>query len=193
MGLCNRVVWLAGGQCKMVGPTREVSDAYLATTSLQVERRTDLEKIIRHETNGIRAKLTALEWLDGIPLKHGASARVRLEVKFTGSVPDVQLSLGFSTVEGVRVATFDTDSAGEISFSVPGDCTRTFDLAIDSLPFNPGLYQIDVSCRSGDNHLLDWLRGVASMEVVPGENTPVHFDGKESSVRLRGQWTAKPC
>ena len=189
MGLCNRVVWLANGQCKQVGPVREVSDAYLATTSLQTERRTDLGKMPRHETNGIRAKLMALEWLEEVPLKHGAPTRVRLEVKFTGQVPDVQLSIGFANVEGTRVATYDTDSDSHHKYDVREDGTRVFDLAIESLPLNPGLYQIDILCRSGDEHVLDVFRGVSSVEVVPGPSTPAHFDGKESAARLVGRWS----
>jgi len=189
MGLCNRVVWLAGGRCHMVGPVREVADAYVATTSLQVERRTDLAKIVRYEMN-IRAKLMSLEWLDGVPLKHGVPARIRIEVKFTGDVPDFRLSLGFSTMEGVRVATFDTDSDRGFTGASLGDGIQAFELVVDSLVLNPGLYMVDVMTRSGNDHELDTLRGAASMEVVSSESTPVHFFGKEPSVRLAGRWKA---
>jgi lipopolysaccharide transport system ATP-binding protein len=188
MGLCNRVVWLAGGRCHMVGPTREVADAYLATTSLQVERRTDLDKLLRIERN-IRAKLISLEWLDGVPLKHGAPTRIRVEVKFAGDVPDFQLSLGFSTMEGVRIATFDTDSDRSFACAAAGDGVQAFELVVDSLTLNPGLYLVDISTRSGNDHGLDSLRGAASMEVISGENTPAHFFGKEASVRLVGHWS----
>jgi lipopolysaccharide transport system ATP-binding protein len=188
MGLCNRVVWLAGGRCHMVGPVREVADAYVATTSLQVERRTDLAKILRYEMN-IRAKLMSLEWLDGVPLKHGVPARIRIEVKFSGEVHDFQLSLGFSTMEGVRVATFDTDSDRNFKGASPGDGVQAFELTVDSMALNPGLYMVDLETRSGNDYGLDYLRGAASMEVVSSENTPVHFFGKESSVRLAGRWS----
>ncbi len=188
LSLCNKAVWLANGKYFMGGKAREVGDAYLNANTLQSQQRVSLNTVARAGSDGSRAKITAIEWLDGVPLRHGCSVRVRLEIAFQNLTEDLRLGIGFSTIEGIRVVTYDSDANQSGIFSIDTPGTHSFELVIDKLPLNPGFYSIDVGCKSGDDHGLDYLKGAASVEVISGPNTPAHYFGKEAAVRLDGLW-----
>jgi lipopolysaccharide transport system ATP-binding protein len=186
--LCNKAIWLADGRSFMTGTAREVGNAYLNSNTVISQRRLDLGAVLRTGTDGSRARLIAVEWMDGVPLRHGCPVRIRLEITFSSATEDIRLGIGFSTTDGTRVVTYDSDTSQGGIFSVDHSSDRSFELLINELPLNPGLYSVDVGCRSGEDYGLDYLKGAGLVEVVPGPNTPSHYFGKESAVRLHGQW-----
>jgi lipopolysaccharide transport system ATP-binding protein len=192
MALCSRAVWLDAGKCKMIGPAQDVGNTYLSSSAIETQRRLDLAAISRAGANGSQARIVAIEWLDGVPLQHGRPTRVKLEIAFTASVHDVRVGLGFSTMDGTRVGTYDSNANPTDLFSVGKPGIWAFELQIDTLPLNPGLYSIDVGCNSSEEHGLDYLKGAGSVEVISGPNTPAHYFGKESAVRLHGVWNMNP-
>ncbi len=78
-------------------------------------------------------------------------------------------------------------------FSEPGDFS--VDVTIDALPLGPDIYNVDVGCRSGDFHGLDYLPACQQVEVIAGPNTPGTIIRKGAAVRLASNWsweTAQP-
>ena len=49
---------------------------------------------------------------------------------------------------------------------------------------------MDVGCRSGDFHGLDYLPACAQIEVIAGNNTPGTIVRKGAGVRLSTEWSA---
>jgi lipopolysaccharide transport system ATP-binding protein len=188
VALCSRVVWLSDGKCRMIGNAREIGDAYLSTSAIKSEQKTDLLTFTRHGDAGSWGCIVSLEWLDGFPLRHGCPIRARLEIEFTRPAEDIRVALGFCTAEGVRLITYDSDLNQSGCFSVEKAGRQMFDLHIDTLPLNPGHYSIDVGCKLGEEYGLDYLKGAASIEIVSGPNTPADYFGKEPTARLNGLW-----
>ena len=126
--LCNRAVWLADGKCFMAGGAREVGNAYLNSSTMQSQRRLGLGGVRRTGADGSRARIIAVEWMDGLPLRHGCSVRIRMEIAFSSSTEDLRLGIGFSTIDGTRVVTYDSDVNKGRFFSIDTPCTRSFEL-----------------------------------------------------------------
>jgi lipopolysaccharide transport system ATP-binding protein len=187
MALCQNAIWLSQGTIYKTGPASEIGNLYLQENLAKPIRRIDTSNHERYPNMGINARIIALEWLSGIPLRHGESARVRIDIDFRKGFEKVGLGLGFSTVDGVRIATYDTDSVAQ-TFDVIDHRLVSFVLEINNLPLNPGVYSIDLGCRSGIDQGLDYVQGVGTVELIPGPSTSIHYVGKESSARLQGQW-----
>jgi lipopolysaccharide transport system ATP-binding protein len=187
MALCQNAIWLSQGTIYKTGPASEIGNLYLQENLAKPIRRIDTSNHERYPNSGINARIVGLEWLSGIPLRHGESARVRIDIDFRKGFEKVGLGLGFSTVDGVRIATYDTDSVAQ-TFDVIDHRLVSFVLEINNLPLNPGVYSIDLGCRSGIDQGLDYVQGVGTVELIPGPSTSIHYVGKESSARLQGQW-----
>jgi hypothetical protein len=59
------------------------------------------------------------------------------------------------------------------------------------MPLAPDLYDLDVGCRSGENHPLDYIPSAINLEVIPGPNTPGYIVGKDAAVLLACKWEWK--
>jgi len=57
------------------------------------------------------------------------------------------------------------------------------------LPMGPDNYYLDIGCRSGDSHMLDYVLQAAQIEVVPGPKTPGFIVARNVGVRLPSVWT----
>jgi lipopolysaccharide transport system ATP-binding protein len=188
MALCQNAIWLSQGTIYKTGPASEIGNLYLQENLAKPIRRIDTSNHERYPNSGINARIVGLEWLSGIPLRHGESARVRIDIDFRKVFEKVGLGLGFSTVDGVRIATYNTDSDGQ-SFEVKSSGLKSFELSIDKLPLNPGTFSIDIGCKNEVDQGLDYLQAIGVVEVIPGFKTPIAYVGKESSVRLTGAWS----
>ncbi len=63
-----------------------------------------------------------------------------------------------------------------ISKTHPADLTEpgifNVEVKIDALPLGPDNYNVDVGCRSGDFHALDYLPACQQVEVIARPDTP---------------------
>jgi lipopolysaccharide transport system ATP-binding protein len=190
--LCPTAIWLDRGSVREHGATREVVNEYLS-------RRIDREQIIRLDSmrrepyiNDDRLRLEALEWLSDLPLRHGEKVNARIRFSVRAPVSGLAIGIGFSTLEGTRLLTYDSDlkDGSRLDLQTPG--THTFDVKIGALPLAPDIYNLDIGCRSGDTHTLDYLPACAQMEVIAGRNTPGLIVIKGGAVRLRADWNWEP-
>jgi hypothetical protein len=53
----------------------------------------------------------------------------------------------------------------------------------------PDTYTLDIGCRSGDRHSLDYTPAVVQLEVVPGPTTPSSIARANAGVRLASHWS----
>jgi lipopolysaccharide transport system ATP-binding protein len=187
--LCPNAIWLDGGSIQERGAARDVINQYLS-------RRTEREQIVRlaeaHRAPWIdddRLRLLSVEWLSDLPLRHGEPVKARVRFNTRAPVSAVSVGIGFSSFEGTRLLTYETDfqDGCRPDLSSPGD--HVVEIDVDALPLAPDLYNLDVGCRSGDFHGLDYRPACSQVEVIAGPSTPGTIVRKGAGVRLASNWS----
>ena len=109
--LCPDAMCLEGGKIWRRGAARSVINDYLTQrgTGDSESKTVNLENFPRQNGGGDRLKLESLEWLCSIPLQHGEPVCARVHFRIKRPVEDATVGIGFSTVEGTRVLTYETD------------------------------------------------------------------------------------
>jgi lipopolysaccharide transport system ATP-binding protein len=186
--LCPMAIWLDKGSVRDCGEARKVIGEYLVQGLRNQEQVLNLESFARFRSADTRLRLRALEWLCDLPLRHGEPVKVRIHFKTSGPIRDTVIGIGFSTVDGRRLLTYDSDFQGGYrhSFDVPGN--HYVDVEIDVLPLAPDVYTLDIGSRSGDFHSLDYIPATTWLDIVPGPSTPASIIRKAAGVRLEGRW-----
>jgi lipopolysaccharide transport system ATP-binding protein len=187
--LCPTVIWLDRGSVCEIGPAREVIGQYTSRGTADSDRLVPLEDVPRRYEHDERLRIVSLEWLSELPLRHGEPVKARIGCKTVSPVPAVTVGIGFSTGDGTRLLTYDSDfdDGNRHDFSEPG--IFSVEVTISALPLGPDVYNLDVGCRSGDFHPLDYLPACQQVEVIAGPNTPVAIARKGSAVRLLSNWS----
>ena len=187
--LCPNTIWLDGGMIKECGASREVVSRYLS-------RRTDREQIVQLAempraswVQDDRLRLLSVEWLCELPLRHGEPVRARIRFNTRASVSAVTVGIGFSSFEGTRLLTYETDFQDGFRPDLSSPGNYLVDVTLDALPLAPDLYNLDVGCRSGDVHGLDYLPACSLVEVIAGSGTPGTIVRRGAGVRLPSKWS----
>jgi ABC-type polysaccharide/polyol phosphate transport system, ATPase component len=186
--LCGTAVWLKDGKLNSMGPTRQIMDKYLTSSSEAEKPVLETSEIPRIGDFGRRIKIEKLEWLTELPIQNGERLRTRIHFQALQDVEDVSVGLGFSTLEGVRLLSYDTDFQDGYRPSLKKGTRWTAEMSISSLPLAPGIYSIDIGSRSGDSFGLDYLPNVCQMEISIGKNTPSSIVRDGAGVRLTSEW-----
>lgn len=188
LSLCPNATWLDGGEVKRSGAARGVVNEYLTQQESDVSRSVNLEQCSRIHGGGDRLRLESLDWLSTLPLQHGEPLIARINFRVNCPVEDVSVGLGFSSLNGTRLLTFETDFQDGHRPTLTKSATYSVQVEVDSLPLAPAIYMLDVGCRSGDTFGLDYLPEVIQLEVVPGPKTPGYIVRQDASVRLSSHW-----
>jgi lipopolysaccharide transport system ATP-binding protein len=130
-----------------------------------------------------------LTWLSNIPLQHGQPLRARIEFQVLSPIEDATVGIGFSTLEGTRLLTYETDFQDGFRPSLNNPGSYSVEVEIEELPLAPAIYALDVGCRSGDNYGLDYVPSAAQIEVIPGPKTPGYIVRQDGGTRLHSRWT----
>jgi lipopolysaccharide transport system ATP-binding protein len=186
--LCRSAIWLSKGRLVSKGPTRQILDDYLSANAAEQTSMIDVATMRRGDEMGQRLRITRVEWLSGLPMKHGENLSVRMHFETKSDVEDVAIGLGFSNLEGIRLLTYETDFQNLHRPNIGTGFRGFVDVTIEELPLAPGLYGLDVGARSGDLFALDYLGGFAQGEVAMGAKTPGYIARKDAGVRLAADW-----
>jgi lipopolysaccharide transport system ATP-binding protein len=187
--LCPSAIWLDAGSVRRQGEARQVIGDYLIQRTPDLDQIIDLGCIPRPVEVNNRLRLESLEWLCGLPLRHGEPIKARIHFKIEGRLSELAIGIGFSNIGGTRLLTYDTDLQSQFrpTLSKPG--AYSVDVEADSLPLAPDIYCLDIGCRSGDLHALDYIPALTRLEVVIGPKTPGFIVGQDCAVRLPSKWT----
>jgi hypothetical protein len=139
-------------------------------------------------TDDDRLRLESLEWLCGLPLEHGEPMKARINFVTRRSVADVTIGIGFSGRDGRRLLTYETDFQDGYRPSIDKPGAYAVEVEIESLPLAPDLYELDIGCRSGDTHALDYIAAGFQLEIVSGPSTPGFIVRQDAGVRLGSKW-----
>jgi lipopolysaccharide transport system ATP-binding protein len=184
--LCATTIWIDHGSLRGRGESPKVINEYLSQRQANRDSVLDLTGVARLEGDKGRIRLAALEWLSTLPMQHGEPTKVRLSFQAQGPLRDFSAGMGFSTLEGVRLLTFETDFADGVRPEIPRAGEHSVEIQIDALPLAPGTYAIDVGCRSGDldPQYYDYIGSVTQVEIIPGPKTPANIVRPGAAVRL---------
>ena len=186
--LCPQAIWLDRGSICEQGPAREVISEYLSRRVPDKERLLRLADIPRPSGHDGALRLESIEWLSGLPLRHGEPVKARVRFETRSSVSALTVGIGFANPSGVRLLTYETDfqDGYRPDLSTPGK--YAVDVTIDALPAAPDIYGLDIGCRSGDFHALDYLPACSQIEVIAGVNTPGTIVREGAGIRLPSEW-----
>jgi lipopolysaccharide transport system ATP-binding protein len=196
--LCTRVIWLNRGLSERDGSARDVIDDYLER---EAPNRNPIIEIHQHPRPSYvhdgRLRLQSLEWLSELPLRQGEPVRARIHFTTCASVSGVSVGIGFCAPESARLLTYYTDFQDGFRPDLSTPNKYSVDVAIDSLPLAPDIYETEIGCRSGDFHVLDYVPACSLVEVAPGPNTPAQIIVKGAGAWLRSEWSwdlgRQPC
>jgi homopolymeric O-antigen transport system ATP-binding protein len=185
--LCNNAYWLEGGHVKKHGPAHSVVQQYLSETMKRASSTMDLAKIPRAGTWGQQLLITGIDWISGLPLRHGEPAAANVRFKTNNVIEDTSVGLGFCSLDGTRLLTFESD------FGLPRrrfEKGRTYEVEvrIDNLPLPPGTYSFNLGARSGDMFSVDYIEDCGQVEIAGGPSTQAHHYVSGAGVRLPSHW-----
>ena len=182
--LCPNAIWLHNGSICDRGSSGMIVNAYLTQRARSQEQVLALPPPQNSESI---IHLKNLEWLCPLPLQHGASVKARIHFSTRTPVNDILVGIGFSTIDGRRLLTYDSDFGGcRPSLNKPGN--HFVDVNIDTLPLAPNVYSLDIGVQSSDPPALHYIGDRVWLDVVPGPNTAARIIQSTACVRLGGEW-----
>jgi lipopolysaccharide transport system ATP-binding protein len=186
--LCTSGLWLDHGRVRMSGSALDVIRGYLESSMLAAESTQSLETIKRMPGQGERLLINRVTLNEGESVQHGERLVVRIEYELREAAPDAAFGIGFSSPEGVRMMSLDSDLESErrsLDAAGPGSIT----MSLPELRLQPGRYALDIAARSGDNVSLDYLPACIWIDVLPGPRTPALIIRETGGVREPADWS----
>jgi lipopolysaccharide transport system ATP-binding protein len=185
--LCTSALWLDHGQVRMRGSSLDVIRGYLENSMEPMESTRSLESLRRLPGQGERLIINRVTLNDGESVQHGERLNVQIEYDLRDATADVAFGLGFSSPEGVRMMSIDSDlEADRKNLTSPHSGSIT--MSLPTLKLQPGRYALDLAARSGDNVSLDYLPACAWIDVLPGPTTPAVIIRETGGVREPAGW-----
>ena len=187
--LCRTGIWLQQGQIIKTGVARQIVDEYLTNDAESQSAIMELGAMRRTGDFGRKLKIERMEWLSGLPLQHGEKISARIHFHALQDVDDVAFGIGFSTLDGTRLLSYDTDFQDGYRPNFKAGTISHIEMTLLELCLAPGIYSVDIGCRSGDSFGLDYLPGFCQMEIVMGLKTPGYIARHGAGVRLPSEWS----
>jgi lipopolysaccharide transport system ATP-binding protein len=187
--LCPTSMLLVHGRIRRFGKTGEVIRDYLAQRGPNHAQIVELTHLPRQWVEGNEVRLISLEWLCDLPLKHGEPVKARIAFETRVPVANLAAGIGFSDIDGKRLLTYDSDFVGNYRPTLASPGVYAIDLEVDALPMQPDTYSLDIGCRSGDFHGLDYIPSAVQLEILAGPTTPTFIAERRSGVRLESRWS----
>ena len=187
--LCGPAVWLDQGSILDHGPAAKLTAKYLSRWRKSTDRVVRVVELPRPDRDaGIRLRIEELEWTSPWPLRQGDRTRARITFSTKTPISDLAIGIAFRNVEGTQLMECCSDlSTGERK-NLPGAGRYSATIEIDSLPLAPDAYTLDIGCRSGDAHGLDYIPACVEVDVMPGSQTLSHTIGRCAGVQLPTAW-----
>jgi lipopolysaccharide transport system ATP-binding protein len=188
--LCGPAVWLDRGSILDYGHAAELTTKYLSREHRSTGRVVRVAELPRpHQDVGTRLRIEELEWISPWPLRQGDRTRARITFSTNSPISEVAIGIAFRNVEGNQLmeCCSDLSDGKRQNLAVAGRYSTTIE--IDYLPLAPDAYTVDIGCRSGDAHNLDYIPRCAEVDVIPGSQTLSHTIGRCSGVQLPTTWS----
>jgi ABC-type polysaccharide/polyol phosphate transport system ATPase subunit len=186
--LCPLAIWLDHGSIRQHGDARNIIGDYLIHGVSNKNRVIKLDELPRRvDGNEDRLRLQSIEWLCAVPLQHGEPVKARIHFITRSPLVDVSVGIGFSNLEGGRVLSYGMYFQDDACQSLPRPGAYSVDIDVSSLLLAPDIYNLEIGCRSGDSHGLDYVLA-AQLEVVAGPTTPGYIVRKNMGACDVNRW-----
>jgi lipopolysaccharide transport system ATP-binding protein len=188
--LCGKAIWLDQGSILDYGPAAELTTKYLSRERRSTDRVVRVAELPRPDGDaGIRLRIEELEWISPWPLRQGDRTRARITLSTKTPITDLAIGIAFRNVEGNQLMECCSDLSDGRRQNLPRAGRYSSTIEIDSLPLAPDAYTLDIGCRSGDAHGLDYIPNCVEVDVIPGSHTLAHTIGRCAGVQLPTAWS----
>jgi lipopolysaccharide transport system ATP-binding protein len=188
--LCGRAIWLNQGSIMDHGLAAELTTKYLSRWRRSTDRVVRVAELRRPDQDaGVRLRIEELEWISPWPLRQGDRTRARITFSTKTPISDLAIGILFRNVEGNQLMECCSDLSDGMRQNLPRAGRYSSTIEIDALPLAPDAYALDIGCRSGDSHGLDYIPGCAEVDVIPGSQTLPHTIGRCAGVQLPTAWS----
>lgn len=181
--ITDKCIALKAGSICDEGPTSEVTNRYFQNTAANLDAYIDLSNL-ESVYGEKRLDILGIQWLTELPLRHGEPFGFALHYRCNTLSREVSLGLGFDSLDGTRLLTFDTDYSDLPRFNIERGEEGVVEFNCESLPLAPDIYDIAIGARSGDSFPLYYRNSVVQMETTAGLETPTHIMIKGGGVRI---------
>jgi lipopolysaccharide transport system ATP-binding protein len=188
--LCGPAVWLDQGSVLDYGPAAELITKYLSrsrTSTDRVVRVAELPRLDPHA--GTQLRIEELEWISPWPLCQGGRTRARITFSTKTPISDLAIGIAFRNGDGNQLMECCSDLSDGARKNLPDAGRYSATIEIDRLPLAPDAYTLDIGCRSGDSHGLDYIPACVEIDVAPGSRTLAHTIGRCAGVQLPTAWS----
>ncbi len=190
--LCQRTIWIDGGEVKQDGKTKDVIRAYLSSFGAADTHTLDLSAVTQRRGNGA-ARFCRMEFLneddEGRHIVHsGGQLRVRLHYECHKELSNLHFGFRIFSNLGTLITDSNTwTTAQGVSFAREGP--GSIDLEIDFLNLMPGIYYIGVWLMAFGAEY-DVLDNVATLQVEPADYYGTgRLEAKFGMIFLPYRWT----
>jgi lipopolysaccharide transport system ATP-binding protein len=185
--LCASAIWLEEGRIVGQGNAVQIVDQYLHSITRSSGSSIELSQAKRYPGFGERMRLRSIEFNQGKPVLHGEALTIKIEFETTSEIHGAAVGFGFSSFEGTRLMSTDTDLL-HLQKDLPKNFVGSVEGTIAQLQLQPGRYGLDVGARSGNISLLDYVGACAQIEVLPGPRTPALSMRKGRGLGIPADW-----
>jgi lipopolysaccharide transport system ATP-binding protein len=166
--LCQRVIWIDGGQVREDGPTQEVLAKYMATFASAEQGAADLAAIQTRVGSG-EVRFTGLDMLDrdGATLsviRAGDALTMRLHFQAQTEVRDLHIGVEIRNELGMLM-TLNNNWMTALSVTRVPEGSHHMDLEIDFLNLMPGRFYLTLWLKGPDSSNHDLLENCMTMDV----------------------------
>jgi lipopolysaccharide transport system ATP-binding protein len=187
--LCGRAVWLDRGSVLDHGPAAELTTKYLSRSRNRTDRVVRVAELPRPDRDaGTRLRIEKLEWISPWPLRQGDRTSAHITFSTKSAISELSVGIAFRNVEGNLLMECCSDLSDGARQNLRATGRYSAMIEIDSLPLAPDAYILDIGCRSGDAHVLDYIPGCVEVDVIPGTHTLPHTIGRCAGVQLPSTW-----
>jgi lipopolysaccharide transport system ATP-binding protein len=170
--LCSRAIWLQGGQVKLDGPAREVTQKYMSSNLDVVGGSVTFQDTGSRPGKG-EVRLTRIELLNGEgriqnSMQAGDSLSIRFHYRVTRPQSDISIGYEINSEFGMLVTESSTRLHNiELSGVATGDAC--IEVHIPELNLMPGIYYLSAGVISIGGPIQDTVDNCLRMEMLPGK------------------------
>ena len=185
--LCKAALWINDGKMVDFQHSEATVKNYLKSITLNNRISLHLNDVGRSRNLGQFLKITKLTLNHGQDIFHGKPLSVEIEFTAFVDLQDVSFGFGFSSPEGTRIVTYDSDLC-HTRYSFTKDTNGKLIATLPRLDLQPGSYSLDIGSRSGDSYALDYLPVCMQLEVLPSTETPAFIIRNSGGMRIFSNW-----
>jgi len=186
--LCNRALWLDGGQVREAGNAAAVTQHYLA--SLSGAREVVKVSDTQHRMGTQEVRITHARVTDAQGTAAGAfliGEPFQLHLEYT---VDAVRECGFwafvTTADSqVLLSTFQGDTGALPVLTEGGVATAHF----EGVQLLPGVYRLCAGLIDRHGHIVDWVDDLATVEVLGHFRDGRAFDGRHGTLTVPLEWS----